>query len=110
MFVNFKVIEILFIVGVVMNGIEVKVKVCIIVRVNIVWFVGGVGEEIIIVCVGEGIVLIIGFSKYYIEVFENLDNIFKIVLSKGLDLGIVFEILLIDIVDVDISKNIGVDL
>lgn len=76
MSVNFKVIEILFIVGVVMDGIEVKVKVRIIVRVNIDCFVGGVGEEIIVVCVGEGIVFIIGLLESYKKVFENFDMIF----------------------------------
>lgn len=69
---------------------------------------GGVGEDIILVCVGEGIVLLIGFFENYKLVFENFDFILKLVLCKGFDVGIVFEIFFIDIVDIDIGKNIGV--
>lgn len=110
MSVNPKVIETPFIAGVAMNGIEVKAKARITVRANIARLVGGAGEETIIARVGEGIVSTIGSSKHHTEVLENLDNISKTVLSKGLDSGTAFEILSIDIADVDISKNIGADL
>ncbi|HCW7296856.1 TPA: flotillin-like protein FloA [Staphylococcus aureus] len=110
MSVNPKVIETPFIAGVAMNGIEVKAKARITVRANIARLVGGAGEETIIARVGEGIVSTIGSSKYHTEVLENPDNISKTVLSKGLDSGTAFEILSIDIADVDISKNIGADL
>ncbi|HCZ9778086.1 TPA: flotillin-like protein FloA [Staphylococcus aureus] len=110
MSVNPKVIETPFIAGVAMNGIEVKAKARITVRANIARLVGGAGEETIIARVGEGIVSTIGSSKHHTEVLENPDNISKTVLSKGLDSGTAFEILSIDIADVDISKNIGADL
>ncbi|HCG2508821.1 TPA: flotillin-like protein FloA [Staphylococcus aureus] len=110
MSVNPKVIETPFIAGVAMNGIEVKAKARITVRANIARLVGGAGEETIIARVGEGIVSTIGSSKQHTEVLENPDNISKTVLSKGLDSGTAFEILSIDIADVDISKNIGADL
>ena len=77
---------------------------------NIARLVGGAGEETIIARVGEGIVSTIGSSEHHTEVLENPDNISKTVLSKGLDSGTAFEILSIDIADVDISKNIGADL
>ena len=93
-----------------MNGIEVKAKARITVRANIARLVGGAGEETIIARVGEGIVSTIGSSEHHTEVLENPDNISKTVLSKGLDSGTAFEILSIDIADVDISKNIGADL
>lgn len=109
MSVNPKV-ETPFIAGVAMNGIEVKAKARITVRANIARLVGGAGEETIIARVGEGIVSTIGSSKHHTEVLENPDNISKTVLSKGLDSGTAFEILSIDIADVDISKNIGADL
>ena len=92
------------------RGIEVKAKARITVRANIARLVGGAGEETIIARVGEGIVSTIGSSKHHTEVLENPDNISKTVLSKGLDSGTAFEILSIDIADVDISKNIGADL
>ncbi|KAB2206993.1 UPF0365 family protein, partial [Staphylococcus epidermidis] len=80
------------------------------VRANIARLVGGAGEETIIARVGEGIVSTIGSSKHHTEVLENPDHISKTALSKGLDSGTAFEILSIDIADVDISKNIGADL
>ena len=110
MSVNPKVIETPFIAGVAMNGIEVKAKARITVRANIARLVGGAGEETIIARVGEGIVYTIGSSEHHTEVLENPDNISKTVLSKGLDSGTAFEILSIDIADVDISKNIGANL
>ena len=105
MSVNPKVIETPFIAGVAMNGIEVKAKARITVRANIARLVGGAGEETIIARVGEGIVSTIGSSEHHTEVLENPDNISKTVLSKGLDSGTAFEILSIDIADVDISKT-----
>lgn len=110
MSVNPKVIETPFIAGVAMNGIEVKAKARITVRANISRLVGGAGEETIIARVGEGIVSTLGSSDSHTQVLENPDNISKTVLSKGLDSGTAFEILSIDIADVDISKNIGADL
>ena len=104
MSVNPKVIETPFITGVAMNGIEVKAKARITVRANISRLVGGSGEETIIARVGEGIVSTIGSSEHHTQVLENPDNISKTVLSKGLDSGTAFEILSIDIADVDIGK------
>src|SRR5699024_9066654 len=110
MSVNTKVIETPFIAGVAMNGIEVKAKARITVRANIARLVGGAGAETIIVRVGEGVVYTSGCSEHHTQVLENPDNISKTVISKGLDSGTAFEILSIDIADVDISKNIGADL
>ncbi|KKB74604.1 MULTISPECIES: flotillin-like protein FloA [Bacillus] len=107
MSVNPKVIETPFIAGVAMDGIEVKAKARITVRANIDRLVGGAGEETIIARVGEGIVSTIGSSDDHKKVLENPDMISQTVLSKGLDSGTAFEILSIDIADVDIGKNIG---
>lgn len=107
MSVNPKVIETPFIAGVAMDGIEVKAKARITVRANIDRLVGGAGEETIIARVGEGIVSTIGSSDNHKKVLENPDMISQTVLSKGLDSGTAFEILSIDIADVDIGKNIG---
>ncbi|MFC0270054.1 flotillin-like protein FloA [Metabacillus herbersteinensis] len=110
MSVNPKVIETPFIAGVAMDGIEVKAKARITVRANIERLVGGAGEETIIARVGEGIVSTIGSSNNHKKVLENPDLISQTVLSKGLDSGTAFEILSIDIADVDIGKNIGAEL
>lgn len=110
MSVNPKVIETPFISGVAMNGIEVKAKARITVRANIDRLVGGAGEETIIARVGEGIVSTIGSSSSHNQVLENPDLISQTVLKKGLDSGTAFEILSIDIADVDIGKNIGAHL
>ncbi|MEK4759436.1 flotillin-like protein FloA [Viridibacillus sp. FSL E2-0187] len=110
MSVNPKVIETPFIAGVAMNGIEVKAKARITVRANIERLVGGAGEETIVARVGEGIVSTIGSSKNHSTVLENPDSISQTVLSKGLDSGTAFEILSIDIADVDVGKNIGAEL
>jgi uncharacterized protein YqfA (UPF0365 family) len=107
MSVNPKVIETPFIAGVAMDGIEVKAKARITVRANIERLVGGAGEETIIARVGEGIVSTIGSSSNHKKVLENPDMISQTVLNKGLDSGTAFEILSIDIADVDIGKNIG---
>ncbi len=110
MSVNPKVIETPFIAGVAMNGIEVKAKARITVRANIDRLVGGAGEETIVARVGEGIVSTIGSSQSHSDVLENPDSISQTVLSKGLDSGTAFEILSIDIADVDVGKNIGAEL
>ncbi|MCA1056189.1 flotillin-like protein FloA [Rossellomorea aquimaris] len=110
MSVNPKVIETPFIAGVAMDGIEVKAKARITVRANIDRLVGGAGEETIVARVGEGIVSTIGSSDNHKKVLENPDMISQTVLSKGLDAGTAFEILSIDIADVDIGKNIGAEL
>ena len=107
MSVNPKVIETPFISGVAMDGIEVKAKARITVRANIERLVGGAGEETIVARVGEGIVSTIGSSESHKKVLENPDMISRTVLAKGLDSGTAFEILSIDIADVDIGKNIG---
>ncbi|WP_407672712.1 flotillin-like protein FloA [Pallidibacillus thermolactis] len=107
MSVNPKVIETPFISGVALDGIEVKAKARITVRANIDRLVGGAGEETIIARVGEGIVSTIGSAQNHKEVLENPDLISQTVLKKGLDAGTAFEILSIDIADVDIGKNIG---
>ncbi|MCG7345093.1 flotillin-like protein FloA [Sporosarcina sp. ACRSL] len=110
MSVNPKVIETPFIAGVALNGIEVKAKARITVRANIDRLVGGAGEETVIARVGEGIISTIGASVNHAKVLENPDLISQTVLSKGLDSGTAFEILSIDIADVDIGKNIGAEL
>lgn len=110
MSVNPKVIETPFIAGVAMDGIEVKAKARITVRANIDRLVGGAGEDTIVARVGEGIVSTIGSSTNHKKVLENPDMISQTVLSKGLDAGTAFEILSIDIADVDIGKNIGAEL
>jgi uncharacterized protein YqfA (UPF0365 family) len=107
MSVNPKVIETPFISGVAMDGIEVKAKARITVRANIDRLVGGAGEETIIARVGEGIVSTIGSQNDHKKVLENPDMISQTVLAKGLDSGTAFEILSIDIADIDIGKNIG---
>ncbi|WP_096201311.1 flotillin-like protein FloA [Bacillus sp. FJAT-45350] len=110
MSVNPKVIETPFIAGVAMDGIEVKAKARITVRANIDRLVGGAGEDTVIARVGEGIVSTIGSAINHKKVLENPDMISQTVLSKGLDAGTAFEILSIDIADIDIGKNIGAEL
>ncbi|MFB1099038.1 MULTISPECIES: flotillin-like protein FloA [Bacillaceae] len=107
MSVNPKVIETPFISGVAIDGIEVKAKARITVRANIDRLVGGAGEDTIIARVGEGIVSTIGSSTNHKNVLENPDKISHNVLERGLDSGTAFEILSIDIADIDIGKNIG---
>ncbi|MCM3738698.1 flotillin-like protein FloA [Oceanobacillus luteolus] len=110
MSVNPKVIETPFIAGIAMNGIEVKALARITVRANIDRLVGGAGEETVIARVGEGVISTIGSSNTHEQVLENPDSISQTVLAKGLDSGTAFEILSIDIADVDIGKNIGATL
>ena len=105
--VNPKVIETPNISAVAQDGIEVIVKAKVTVRANIERLVGGAGEQTIIARVGEGIVTTVGSSQNYKEVLENPDAISKVVLDKGLDSGTAYEILSIDIADVDVARNIG---
>lgn len=110
MSVNPKVIETPIIAAVAKDGIEVKVMARVTVRANIERLVGGAGEETIIARVGEGIVTTVGSAGSHKETLENPDTISKVVLEKGLDSGTAFEILSIDIADVDVGKNIGANL
>ncbi|MFZ2330492.1 MAG: flotillin-like protein FloA [Atribacterota bacterium] len=107
MSVNPKVIETPVVAAVAINGIEVKAKARVTVRANIERLVGGAGEETVIARVGEGIVTTIGSSKSHKDVLENPDEISRTILKKGLDSGTAFEILSIDIADVDVGENIG---
>jgi uncharacterized protein YqfA (UPF0365 family) len=110
MSVHPKVIETPNVAAVAKDGIQVKALARVTVRANIERLVGGSGEETILARVGEGIVTTIGSSETHKRVLENPDNISKMVLEKGLDSGTAFEILSIDIADVDIGKNIGAEL
>jgi uncharacterized protein YqfA (UPF0365 family) len=92
------------------DGIQVKVKARVTVRANLPTLVGGATEETVIARVGEGIVSAIGSAVTYKDVLENPDRISKTVLSKGLDSGTAFEILSIDIADVDVGENVGAKL
>lgn len=108
--VNPKVIETPVIAGVAMDGIEVMAKAKVTVRANIERLVGGAGEETIIARVGEGIVTTVGSAERHSIVLENPDAISQTILRKGLDAGTAFEILSIDIADVDVGRNIGAKL
>jgi uncharacterized protein YqfA (UPF0365 family) len=110
MSVNPKVIETPIIAAVAMDGIELRAKARVTVRANIDRLVGGAGEETIIARIGEGIVTTVGSSKSYKDVLENPDKISHTVLDKGLDAGTAFEILSIDIADVDVGRNVGAQL
>lgn len=110
MSVNPKVIETPLISAVAKNGIELKVRARVTVRANIDRLVGGAGESTIIARVGEGIVTTVGSSEEHTDVLENPDHISRTVLAKGLDAGSAFEILSIDIADVDVGRNIGAQL
>jgi uncharacterized protein YqfA (UPF0365 family) len=110
MSVNPKVIETPIISAVAKNGIELKVRARVTVRANIDRLVGGAGEATIIARVGEGIVTTVGSSEHHTNVLENPDHISRTVLEKGLDSGTAFEILSIDIADVDVGRNIGAQL
>ena len=108
--VNPKVIDTPPVAAVAMNGIQLIAKARVTVRTNIKQLVGGAGEETILARVGEGIVTAIGSAETHKQVLENPDTISKLVLSKGLDSGTAFEILSIDIADIDVGKNIGAQL
>ena len=107
MSVNPKVIDTPPVAAVAKDGIQLIAKARVTVRANIKQLVGGAGEETILARVGEGIVSSIGSSESHKSVLENPDSISKLVLKKGLDAGTAFEILSIDIADIDIGKNIG---
>lgn len=92
------------------DGIELLVKVSVTVRTNNDRLIGGAGEETVLARVGEGIVTTIGSAKNHNEVLENPDDISKVVLGKGLDSGTAYEIISIDIADIDIGRNIGANL
>ncbi len=110
MSVNPKVIETPIIAAIAKNGIELRAKAKVTVRANIDRLVGGAGEQTIIARVGEGIVTTIGSAESHEEVLENPDKISKTVLGKGLEAGTAFEILSIDIADVDVGRNVGAQL
>ncbi len=110
MSVNPKVIDTPPVTAVAKDGIQLIAKARVTVRANIKRLVGGAGEETILARVGEGIVSSIGSSETHKSVLENPDSISKLVLKKGLDAGTAFEILSIDIADIDIGKNIGAQL
>ena len=110
MSVNPKVIDTPNVAAVARNGIQLIVKARVTVRANIKQLVGGAGEETVLARVGEGIVTSIGSAESHAYVLENPDSISKVVLAKGLDTGTAFEILSIDIADIDVGKNIGAEL
>jgi len=108
--VNPQVINTPNVAAVAQDGIQLITKARVTVRVNIAQLVGGAGEETILARVGEGIVTSIGSSLSHKKVLENPDTISKLVLHKGLDAGTAFEILSIDIADIDVGTNIGAKL
>ena len=110
MSVNPKVIQTPIVTAVAMDGIQVMATARVTVRANIERLVGGAGEETVLARVGEGIVTTVGSAESHKKVLENPDSISKTVLDKGLDSGTAFEILSIDIADVDVGKNIGAQL
>lgn len=105
-----KVIETDLISAVAKDGIELLVKARVTVRTNIERLIGGAGESTVLARIGEGIVTTVGSSKTHSEVLENPDEISKLVLGKGLDSGTAYEIISIDIADIDIGRNIGANL
>lgn len=105
-----KVIETDMISAVAKDGIELLVKARVTVRTNIERLIGGAGESTVLARIGEGIVTTVGSAQAHSEVLENPDNISKLVLAKGLDTGTAYEIISIDIADVDIGRNIGAHL
>ena len=110
MSVNPRVIDTPPVTAVAKDGIQLIAKARVTVRANIKQLVGGAGEDTILARVGEGIVSSIGSAESHKQVLENPDSISKLVLSKGLDDGTAFEILSIDIADIDVGKNIGAQL
>ncbi len=108
--VNPKVINTPSVAAVAADGIQLIAKARVTIRANIKQLVGGAGEETILARVGEGIVTSVGSATTHKQVLENPDKISKLVLQRGLDAGTAFEILSIDIADVDVGKNIGADL
>ena len=110
MSVNPKVIETPVVAAIAKDGIELRAKARVTVRANIERLVGGAGEETIVARVGEGIVTTVGSADSHKAVLENPDLISRTVLNKGLDAGTAFEILSIDIADVDVGRNVGAQL
>ncbi|MGN0772324.1 MAG: flotillin-like protein FloA [Candidatus Ventricola sp.] len=110
MSVNPRVIETPVIAAIAKDGIELRARARVTVRANIDRLVGGAGEETIVARVGEGIVTTVGSALTHKEVLENPDLISRTVLGKGLDAGTAFEILSIDIADVDVGRNVGAQL
>jgi len=110
MSVNPKIIDTPPVAAMAINGIQLIARARVTVRANIRQLVGGAGEETILARVGEGIVSAIGSAPSHKNVLENPDSISKVVLKKGLDAGTAFEILSIDIADIDVGKNIGAEL
>lgn len=110
MTVNPKVIDTPPVTAVAKNGIQLITRARVTIRTNITKLVGGAGEETVLARVGEGIVSCIGAAADHKHVLENPDSISKVVLAKGLDAGTAFEILSIDIADIDVGKNIGAQL
>ena len=110
MSVNPKIIETPVIAAIAKDGIELRAKARVTVRANIDRLVGGAGEETVIARIGEGIVTTVGSAFSHKEVLENPDSISRTVLNKGLDAGTAFEILSIDIADVDVGRNVGAQL
>lgn len=108
--VNPKVIETPPISAIAKDGIELRVKARVTVRANITRLIGGAGEDTIIARIGEGIVTTVGSAETHKAVLENPDIISKTVLDKGLDSGTAYEILSIDIADIDVGRNIGAQL
>ncbi|MBQ8858092.1 MAG: flotillin-like protein FloA [Lachnospiraceae bacterium] len=105
-----KVIETPLISAVAKDGIELLVKARVTVRTNISRLIGGAGESTVLARIGEGIVTTVGSSKAHGAVLENPDDISQMVLAKGLDSGTAYEIISIDIADIDIGRNVGADL
>jgi len=110
MSVNPKVIDTPPVTAVAKDGIQLIAKARVTVRANIKQLVGGAGEDTVLARVGEGVVSSIGSAESHKQVLENPDSISKVVLARGLDAGTAFEILSIDIADIDIGKNIGAEL
>lgn len=105
-----KVIETSMVSAVAKDGIELLVKARVTVRTNIERLIGGAGEDTILARIGEGIVTTVGSSETHSLVLENPDDISKLILSKGLDSGTAYEIISIDIADIDVGRNIGANL
>ena len=110
MSVNPQVIETPLVTAMAKDGIQLQAIARVTLRANIDRLVGGAGEETVLARVGEGIVTTIGSAESHKDILENPDRISKTVLAKGLDSGTAFEILSIDIADVDVGKNIGAEL
>ncbi len=105
-----KVVETPLISAVAKDGIELLVKARVTVRTNIERLIGGAGEATVLARIGEGIVTTVGSSQNHNEVLENPDEISKLILEKGLDSGTAYEIISIDIADIDIGRNVGANL